>query len=81
MIVINGPHCRWGGGGKLIIKLLFSGLIVADYIYASESNDAKQATLEVIHFEFSTSKSFLWLRSPCLESTLLSNLLGNIWFS
>lgn len=56
MIVINGPHCRWGGVGKLIIKLLFSGLIVADYIYVSESNDAKQATLEVIHFEFGTSK-------------------------
>ena len=31
-------------------------LIVADYIYVSESNDAKQATLEVIHFEFGTSK-------------------------
>ena len=59
MIVINCPHCRRGGVGKLIIKLLFSGLIVADYIYVSESNDAKQATLEVIHFEFGTSKQFL----------------------
>lgn len=56
MIVINAPHCRWGGGGKLIIKSLFSGLIVVDYIYVSESNDAKQATLEVIHFEFGASK-------------------------
>lgn len=56
MIVINGPHCRWGGGCELIIKLLFSGLIVADYIYVSESNDAKQATLEVIHFEFDASQ-------------------------
>lgn len=54
-----------GGGGKVIVKSLFSGLTAADHIYFCESNDAKQATLEVINLEFGASKQFL-----CLKMTL-----------
>ena len=50
-------HCRWGEG-NLTVKSTFSRLIAACDIYLCKSNEAKQATLEVTHIEFSAYKQF-----------------------